>query len=58
MNIQKLRFENKIEYEEHIDPDLCDVKIPGMVLQPLAENAVKHGLEPIERPGRLFLGVM
>jgi len=57
MNIQKLRFGNKISYDENITGDPSHLMIPGMILQPLAENAVKHGLEPIERPGTITLKI-
>jgi len=57
MNIQKLRFGDKISYEERITGSLSQIMIPGMILQPLAENAVKHGLEPIERPGKITLEI-
>ncbi|RKX74338.1 MAG: hypothetical protein DRP49_06165 [Spirochaetes bacterium] len=57
MNIQGVRFGNKISYEEIIGEELPEMQIPGMILQPLAENAVKHGLEPIERPGKITLEI-
>ncbi len=57
MNIQSVRFGTKISYEEIFREELPDIQIPGMILQPLAENAVKHGLEPIERPGKITLKV-
>ncbi|MCD6343542.1 MAG: histidine kinase, partial [Spirochaetaceae bacterium] len=57
MNIQGVRFGNKISYEEIIGKELPEMQIPGMILQPLAENAVKHGLEPIERPGKITLEI-
>jgi len=58
MNIQKLRFGDKISYSEEITGDFSQLMIPGMILQPLAENAVKHGLEPIERPGKITLRIL
>jgi len=57
MNIQKLRFGDKVSYEELITGNVSQLMIPGMILQPLAENAVKHGLEPIERPGKITLKI-
>lgn len=55
MAIQTLRFDDKVSYYEDIDSTLYRTEIPGMILQPLAENAVKHGLEPIERKGSVHL---
>lgn len=43
LEIQKTRFEEKIEYRIELDPALCRVAIPTLLLQPLVENAVKYG---------------
>jgi sensor histidine kinase YesM len=42
--IEKLRFGDKLTYRRTIDPPCLPLKIPAMILQPLFENAVKHGL--------------
>jgi sensor histidine kinase YesM len=44
LDIEKVRFGEKLTTEENIDPDCLDFKIPVMLLQPLYENAVKHGV--------------
>jgi two-component system, LytTR family, sensor kinase len=44
LDIEKVRFGDKLTMEEQIDPDCLDFKIPVMLLQPLYENAVKHGV--------------
>ena len=44
LDIEKVRFGDKLNTEEKIDPDCIDFKIPVMLLQPLFENAVKHGV--------------
>jgi len=50
LDIEKVRFGERLITEEHIDPSCLEVKIPGMLLQPLYENAVKHGVyESIEK---------
>ena len=58
MRIQSFRFGEKISYEEKISDDIPNIPVPGMILQPLAENAVKHGLEAIERPGKITLEIL
>lgn len=45
MQIQQLRFNNKFSLETEIDPDAMNVKIPKLLIQPVVENALKHGLE-------------
>jgi len=44
--LQKLRFGDRISYSFHIEEGLEPVKIPRLILQPLAENSVIHGIEP------------
>jgi len=57
IHIQKTRFGDKLSYEQKIDKDCLNISIPAIILQPLLENAVKHGLEPISRPGKVSLTV-
>lgn len=45
--LQKLRFGDRIRYSFHIEDGLGTVRIPRLILQPLAENAVIHGVEPM-----------
>jgi two-component system LytT family sensor kinase len=44
LDIEKVRFGNKLTTEEIIEPNCLEFKIPVMLLQPLYENAVKHGV--------------
>jgi len=44
IDIQKLRFGERLRFGAHIAPDLNEVEVPSLLLQPLVENAIKHGL--------------
>jgi hypothetical protein len=44
LSIEQLRFGDKLLYEPEIDPSCLTVEIPAMLLQPLFENAIKHGV--------------
>ncbi len=44
--IEKARFEERLSYSFDIDAETRALKIPPMILQPLVENAVKHGIAP------------
>jgi sensor histidine kinase YesM len=44
LDIEKVRFGEKLSTEESIEEDCLKLKIPVMLLQPLYENAVKHGV--------------
>lgn len=44
LEIEKVRFGHRMEVELHIPENLMDKKLPTMIIQPLLENAIKHGL--------------
>lgn len=44
LEIEKVRFGNRLVTEEEIDPSCLGTKVPVLLLQPLYENAVKHGV--------------
>jgi two-component system LytT family sensor kinase len=44
LDIEKVRFGDRLSIEENIDESCLEVKMPVMLLQPLYENAVKHGV--------------
>ncbi|MCH7754768.1 histidine kinase [candidate division KSB1 bacterium] len=55
LDIEKVRFGDKIEYVEEIQDKCLDVQVPSMILQPLFENAIKHGVyESLEKVGIKF----
>jgi two-component system sensor histidine kinase YesM len=45
LDIQKFRYEDRLEYSLRIDPRVEQMFIPPLIIQPLVENAVIHGLE-------------
>ncbi|WP_313758587.1 PocR ligand-binding domain-containing protein [Tissierella sp.] len=53
--IQKNRFCERIEYEIITDSEILSLIIPYFSLQPLVENAIEHGLLPLEKGGKLKL---
>ena len=53
--IQTCRFENRFSVEYQIHNDTLECKIPKMIIQPLVENAIVHGLEPSLKSGRLII---
>ncbi len=55
--VEKARFRDGIEIESCLDPAANHVLVPGVILQPLLENAVKHGYRTSPRPLRVSLRV-
>jgi len=51
--VESLRLGSRLEVVWDWDPTLDDVRLPPLLLQPLVENAVKHGIAPSERGGQL-----
>lgn len=47
VQIQKIRFRNRFECTFDFDDEIMDLSIPNFMLQPLVENAIGHGIEPI-----------
>jgi sensor histidine kinase YesM len=44
LEIEKIRFGKRLTVRQNIDPSCCHMKLPGLILQPLLENAVKYGV--------------
>jgi hypothetical protein len=55
LEMMKLRFEDRLVVTWAVEPGLSGARVPPMVLQPLVENAFKHGLERRARSGKLSL---
>ncbi|PYI57110.1 sensor histidine kinase [Paenibacillus flagellatus] len=56
VRIQQVRFANRFEFANEFDETLRETKVIKMILQPLVENAVFHGIEPCLHPCRLTVG--
>ena len=55
LKIQSHRFEDRFQVRFALEEDTLDCRIPKMIIQPLVENAIVHGLEPSLRPGELTI---
>jgi signal transduction histidine kinase len=55
LEIERTRFADRLAINLDIDPKALDVPVPHMILQPLVENAVKHGIAPRSAPGSIWV---
>jgi two-component system, LytTR family, sensor kinase len=55
LDIECVRFGTRLRVDKEIDPDSMEVLVPSMILQPLVENALKHGLTDKLDEGRLLI---
>jgi len=57
LNLEQLRLGERLRVEWYVDKMPADALIPPLVLQPLLENAVYHGIEPRSEPGVVSINV-
>lgn len=59
LELEQMRFGEKLQWEIVVvdDPDMDELQIPAMILQPFLENALMHGIGPSKTPGTLRLTI-
>jgi two-component system, LytTR family, sensor kinase len=55
LEIERTRFQDRLSVKNQVDPDVLDCLVPNLILQPLVENAVRHGLSPRVAPGTITI---
>ena len=55
LEIEQTRLGSRLTVKMDIAPETLRARVPNLILQPLVENAIKHGIEPRARPGRIEL---
>lgn len=55
MAIEMIRFGDKLRFTKEIDPVTLDMLVPSMLLQPIIENSIKHGLSSKVDGGNIFV---
>jgi two-component system, LytTR family, sensor kinase len=51
--IEHVRFQNRLQIKMDIEPQILKVPVPNLVLQPLVENAIRHGIAPRKTAGQI-----
>jgi two-component system LytT family sensor kinase len=57
LDIQRVRFRERLDVRIEADQEVLSAYVPGMILQPLVENALAHGLAPKTGPGTVQVSV-
>lgn len=55
--IQKERYEDKLNYSIKAPEELLDYTVPKIILQPIVENSIYHGIKPLDAPGLVTITV-
>ncbi len=57
IDIQQTRFNSRLDIKINYAPELNDVLIPSLLLQPLVENAIRYAVEPFKETGKIVITV-
>jgi two-component system LytT family sensor kinase len=57
LDLERARFGDRLRVTLRVAPEVLGVALPSLILQPIVENAVRHGLWPLEREGHLRISV-
>jgi two-component system sensor histidine kinase AlgZ len=53
LEVERIRFGDRLQFTVDADASATEALVPPLLLQPLVENAVRHGIEPNTAPGML-----
>jgi two-component system LytT family sensor kinase len=55
LHIEQVRFQDRLSVNINIDPETLDAMVPNMLLQPLVENSIRHGIARKSGPGSISI---
>lgn len=55
LELEKQRFGERLNYQIDVDSEIVSYKIPPIILQPIVENAIKHGISPLIQGGEVHV---
>ncbi len=58
VEIERMRFHDRLKVDMNIEADTLDASVPNMILQPLVENAIKHGISPRATGGQIDISAV
>lgn len=58
LEIEQIRFQDRLTVKMNIQPNTMKVRVPNLILQPIVENAIRHGISRRSAPGQLEIDAM
>jgi two-component system, LytTR family, sensor kinase len=55
LDIERMRFGERLTVDVHVDPNTLGARVPNLLLQPLVENAIKYGVASVDRPSTVAI---
>ena len=55
LEIEQTRFQDRLQVDFEVEKETLDAKVPNLILQPLVENAIKHGIAPLATAGKILI---
>jgi two-component system, LytTR family, sensor kinase len=55
LEIEQMRFQDRLTVDFDVDKETLDAQIPNLILQPLVENAIRHGIAPLAEKGKILI---
>ncbi len=55
LEIEQIRFEDRLTVDFEVEKETLDASIPNLILQPLVENAIRHGIAPLAEKGKILI---
>jgi sensor histidine kinase YesM len=55
LEIEKLRLGERLRFRIDMDATLENLQVPGLIIQPLVDNSIKHGIAPLEEGGEILV---
>lgn len=55
LDIEQIRFQDRLITEIQVEPAALDARVPSMILQPIVENSIRHGISKQSTPGKVSI---